>query len=248
MRCNGTTGRYASTPDSAAVSVTGDIDLRCQVALDDWTPGASMAFFGKYDAGSQRSYIMFIDSSGKLNLTVSNTGSASLPNNISSVATGVTDGAVKWVRSTRVASTGVVKFYTSDDGTSWTQLGTDISGTSGNIYDGTLPLEVGSYNGGGSYLAKGFFYTAQVLSGIAGTVVFNADFADRAVTFTESSSNAATVSIFPSGYEPTWLPAEALYGNARHYGYEMKKLDAPESVPKTTFPAATGGTTYPVAR
>jgi hypothetical protein len=51
-----------------------------------------------------------------------------------------------------------------------------------------------------------------------------------------------------AGYEPTWIAAEALYGNARHYGYEMKKLDAPEPAPKTTYPSATGGTTYPVAR
>lgn len=49
-------------------------------------------------------------------------------------------------------------------------------------------------------------------------------------------------------YEPTWLPAEALHGNAAHYGYEMKKLDSPEPSPKTTYPSATGGTTYPVAR
>ena len=50
------------------------------------------------------------------------------------------------------------------------------------------------------------------------------------------------------GYEPTWIAAQALYGNAAHYGYEAKKLDAPEPAPKTTYPAATGGTTYPVAR
>jgi hypothetical protein len=50
------------------------------------------------------------------------------------------------------------------------------------------------------------------------------------------------------GYEPTWIAAAALYGRASHYLYEAKKLDAPEPTPKTTYPAATGGTTYPVAR
>jgi hypothetical protein len=49
------------------------------------------------------------------------------------------------------------------------------------------------------------------------------------------------------GYEPTWIAAQALYGNANHYIYEMKKFGAP-SAPKTTYPTATGGTTYPVAR
>jgi hypothetical protein len=49
------------------------------------------------------------------------------------------------------------------------------------------------------------------------------------------------------GYEPTWLPAQALYGIANHYIYEMKKFGAP-SAPKTTYPTATGGAIYPVAR
>ena len=102
-------------------------------------------------------------------------------------------------------------------------------------------------------MTTGKFYKVQIRNNALndGTgIVFDADFTDKAFgsSFTESSANAATVSVWPGCYEPTWLPAVALYGNAAHYGYEMKKLDAPEPAPKTTYPAATGGTTYPVAR
>ena len=35
---SGLFGNYASTPDSAALSITGDIDIKCKVAMADWTP------------------------------------------------------------------------------------------------------------------------------------------------------------------------------------------------------------------
>ena len=45
-----------------------------------------------------------------------------------------------------------------------------------------------------------------------------------------------------------FLETMVVTGSPTYQGYEAKKLDAPEPAPKTTFPAATGGTTYPVAR
>lgn len=47
------------------------------------------------------------------------------------------------------------------------------------------------------------------------------------------------------GYEPTWLPAEALYGKANHYGYEPHVLDDPEPTPVTRYPAAPARTLFP---
>ena len=41
LRLPGLSGNYLSTPDTAATSVTGDIDIRVKVALDDWTPSAT---------------------------------------------------------------------------------------------------------------------------------------------------------------------------------------------------------------
>jgi len=34
----GTNGNYVSTPDAAPLDITGDIDIRVRISLDDWMP------------------------------------------------------------------------------------------------------------------------------------------------------------------------------------------------------------------
>jgi hypothetical protein len=41
----GASGDYVSTPDAAALDITGDLDLRVRVAMDDWTPAAESILF-----------------------------------------------------------------------------------------------------------------------------------------------------------------------------------------------------------
>ena len=194
----GTAGNYASTPDSAALSITGDIDIRCKVALNDWTPSTSSMLVAKYGAAAHRSWYFFVTTSGTLTLSTSADGT-NLTSQTSSVATGISDGAVKWVRATRVAASGATKYYLSDDGTSWTQLGTDCANTAGAIYDSDAALEIGSEGVGTLFCAAGRFHRAQVLSGIAGTIVFDADFTTTGRSFLESSSNTARVTINGTG-------------------------------------------------
>jgi hypothetical protein len=204
MYLPGVASNYASAPDAAALDITGDIDLRCKVALDDWTPAANTTLIAKYTTtGNQRSYRMYIGTSGQIVLQVSTDGTTpiTLTNN---ATTGVSDGSTKWVRATRVASTGLCQFFTSDNGTTWTQLSTDVSGTSGNLFSGTAIMEVGSQTVGASEPARGKFFRAQVLNGIGGTVAFDANFEGsitslNQASFTESSTNAATVTINRSG-------------------------------------------------
>jgi hypothetical protein len=247
MYLPGIAGSYASTPDAAALDVTGDIDIRCHVALKTWIPAAAgTALVSKYapSLGSEQSYLLFVMNTGTIRLVTTSTG-ANPQAYTSSVSTGLADGVDKWIRATRVASTGVTQFFTSADGSSWSQLGTDAAGTSGSIYSSAAPLEVGSYNVGALYNARGTFYRAQVLNGIGGTVVFDADFSDRGLSFTEDSSNHAPVTIYGRCYEPTWLPAQALYGIANHYIYEAYPPIDPEPIPATRYPAVPVGTTYP---
>jgi len=204
----GIASNYASAPDSAALDITGDIDLRVKVAMDDWTPTAQTALLAKdVITGSQRSYNLGLNTSGQLTLVWTANGST-VNQKISSVAINIVDGATKWVRATLDVDNGAsgndVQFFTSDDGVTWTQLGTTQT-TAGvtSIYSGTAALEVGS-NASGASQARGKFFRAQVLSGIAGTVAFDANFessitTNLPTTFTESSVNAATVTINYSG-------------------------------------------------
>jgi hypothetical protein len=103
----------------------------------------------------------------------------------------------------------VNKFYTSDDGVSWTQLGTTVTtaGTT-SIFDSTSALEIGSVSLGSNNLLNGTVYRAIVQSAYdtadnTTSAVFDADFSTQtadALAFTESSTNAATVTINTTRY------------------------------------------------
>jgi hypothetical protein len=127
----------------------------------------------------------------------------------STVAPTVTDGSTLWVRVTLDVNNGAsgsdTVFYTSTDGTTWTQLGTTITkpGTT-SIFNSNSKLTIGSFSNDTSGPARGKFFRAQVLNGIGGTVAFDANFETSITsllqtTFTESSTNAATVTINRSG-------------------------------------------------
>lgn len=199
QRLPGVAGNYASAPDSAALSVTGNIDVRCKVALDDWTPTAGQSLAAKYyTGGNQRSWGLQVATSGALVLSNCANGLNGFSSTSSAVNT-VANGTVKWARVTFRASDGRVQFFLSDDGTTWTQLGTDQTNSLRSLYDSTCPLEIGSSSGGTATLAQGKFYRVIIYSDLTETTkVFDADFTTKAVganTLIESSSNAATVTI-----------------------------------------------------
>jgi hypothetical protein len=197
LALTGTAGNYASSPNAAPLQITGDIDLRCKVALDDWTPSTENDLIAKEVTSTTRAYRFYVLPSGVLGILVSFNGTDQITAQ-SSVATGITDGSTKWVRATRVASTGLVRFFLSDDGTSWTQLGTDQSTTAGSIFNSSSSLNIGSRWAGASFQLKGTVYRAQIRNGIAGTVVFDANFegvSQYATSVVESSANAAVVTL-----------------------------------------------------
>jgi hypothetical protein len=199
MYLPGVASNFASTPDAAALDITGDIDLRVQVALDDWTPATTSTLISKWNSTTnQRSYAVDVSTTGFIVLNTSSNGTSITSTATSSVATGLADGSVKWVRITRVASTALTRFFLSDDGITWTQLGTDISGTPENIFSGSSDVAIGStLTSGGANPSAGKFYRAQILDGIAGTTVLDIDFASARVglssTFTAVSGQTVTL-------------------------------------------------------
>ena len=174
----GVASNYISTPDSAALSITGDLDARVQVALDDWTPTAASFLFSKAGFGGARGWQLSVTTTGLLSLEWSNNGTAVL-SALSTVATGITDGATKWVRVTLDVDNGAsgndVKFWLSDDGVTYTQLGATVTQAGvTSIFDNAVAVEIGSYASGSSP-SSGKFYGAQLLTAIDGTLVLDMD-------------------------------------------------------------------------
>jgi hypothetical protein len=199
----GASGSYASTPDTAALDITGDIDLRGVIALPDYSTGAEQTIVAKYGTTTnQRSYQARVTATGYLQGVFSTDGTA-IFNSISTISlydAGKSDGDLIAWRITRVAATGVVTFYLGNDPVilpdTWEPMGATVAGTTGNLFSGTAPLEVGSANSGALTRATGTIVTVRVLNGINGTTAAYPRFAQNATgtgSFADSTGKTWTV-------------------------------------------------------
>lgn len=157
-------GDYFSTPDSAANSITGDITLVIEAALTDWTPAAVNTFVSKDGVATNRSYSFTVQTNGTLRFNYSLLG-LTIVSITSSVAPSFVDGKKYHVAVERESATGKVRFYTSNDHTTWTQLGTEQTGVAGNIYNGTAPVEFGNL-ASASYALVGKIYDSEAYAGL----------------------------------------------------------------------------------
>lgn len=214
----GTAGDFFSTPDSAAASITGDIDIRVRVAMADWTPGAVSTLTAKTKNTTNRAYRFDVRSDGRLHFLSSPDGSVGNEvGELSVGSTGFTNGTVHWVRVTLDVNDGagnrVYEYFTSDDDvedsddvTTWTQLGTTIT-TAGvtTIVDNDSPVEIGSFFEGTGQLLAGKVHRAQIYDTIDGTSE-NVDFDPSKATV-----NTAT---FVSDTGETWTANGDAFVNA----------------------------------
>lgn len=185
----GTAGDSVSTPDAAALDVTGDIDVRIDLtssALQDADVVHELA--GKYTtAGDQRSWYLTV-SEGIVSFRWSTLGTAASEVSVQSTAAFHTPrGGRIALRVTLDVDNGAggntATFYTSDtiDGT-WTKLGNTVtnSGTT-SIFNSTAQLQVGTLTSLSNTSLAGRVHAFQLRNGIGGTAVADIDFAAETV-------------------------------------------------------------------
>lgn len=191
----------ASTPDSAALSITGDIDIRVMVSLEDWSPSIQCTLAAKWNTtGNQRSWTLGLTTTGTLQLLTSSAGSAVTVTAASTAnLSAYLPNQVSWVRATMDVDNGAagntVNFYTSTDGSSWSALGSAVT-TAGTtaIFNSTAVVTLG--NGTNNAALIGKIYKAEIYNGIAGTRVANPDFTAQsagATSFADGDGNTWTV-------------------------------------------------------
>jgi hypothetical protein len=194
----GTVGNYMAQPSPAGVTaIVGDIDIRVQVAMDDWTPAASSMLVCRDDNAARRIFRFRVITTGVLQLQWTADG-VTLITAASTVPAGVVDGTKKWARVTLDVNNGAggndVKFYTSDDGSVWTQLGATVTtaGVTSLFASATPPIAVGRLQEGDTQYMAGKIFAISIQSSIGGpTVAFfggASHITDGATTSTDFAS------------------------------------------------------------
>ncbi len=208
MVLDGAITSYASTPDSAAISIVGDIDIRINCAADDWTPSTQMLLISKYNtSANNRSWALYLSAAGNL-LYIWSADGATTTIKTSSAVPSLTNGSQVWFRVVHDVDNGAagndVLFYTSLEGTTYTQLGaTQTTAGVTSIFDSNADLMIGrtqqgAADLGGNIAFDGKVYYAEVRNGIAGTAVAKfdpaTDSAPGATSFTASTGEVWTLS------------------------------------------------------
>jgi hypothetical protein len=197
-----------ATPDTAALDIVGDIEIRVEVEPRTWRPERFEMLMSKYLAtGDQRSWVLYVGPDGYLTLRWYTAGTnASVVTAISTAQVPLGAGRLS-IRATLDVNNGAsgksVQFFTAPtiDG-AYTQLGATVTtaGTT-SIFSSSARLVVG----GGDDTARIFFdgdgfagrvYAARVYNGIGGTVVANPSFATQTIgttAFTDSVGRAWVV-------------------------------------------------------
>ncbi|MFC6017211.1 hypothetical protein ACFP2T_13465 [Plantactinospora solaniradicis] len=196
------TGGQLTTPDVAALDITGDIDVRVDAALTGWVSGATLA--SKYStATDERSWAFLVDTGGNLGLYWSPNGTfASRLYAESTAPVSVQPGARLAVRVTLDVNNGAAgnttTFYTAPTlAGPWTQLGSPVVkvGTT-SIHPGGDVVQVGREDGLTDPPACGRLYGLEIRNGINGTAVANPTFADQdpsAFTITDAAGRVWTL-------------------------------------------------------
>ncbi len=154
-------------------STTGDLDVRLKLGPTNWVPGTLRVPICRWNStGNQRGWWFGITSTGLLCLTWTTDGQTGTQvQKFSTVINGLS--GVAWIRATLDVDNGAsgndLKFYTSPDGATWTQLGATVT-TAGvtSVHQSTAPYQIGSLDSSFGSTYVGDMYWVEVRDGIGG--------------------------------------------------------------------------------
>ena len=223
---------YLSTPSSASYNITGDLDVRAEIAAESWTAGITVIASRYEVATNNRGWALQTTASGIPELYWSTDGT------VSSFATATSylpahAGQRIALRATldvaNAAGVYEVRFYTAlsvdaaDD--EWKLLGDPvIGGASTSVFDPALPVEFGARSTSTNPGVNGRLYRFQLRGGIGGTVLLDVDtslatvgagsFQDAAGhTWTAHSVTFTRRHVRFQGEVPDWTPLRDKSGN-----------------------------------
>ncbi len=206
LRLSGVANNHATIPDAGYLDGTGTLEFIVKVAFADWTPAADQSLVSKLDSSGTSGWQFRLDDNGADLRLLWHEGTFRAAQ--ADVMPTVSDGDWLWCRCVAVENGADrdATFYTSTDTTnnpdsvSWSQLGNVITVTNGagDLTANTETVFFGGATDTAHVINGGLAYVRVILNG---TIVADVDFTDTTAlaapyaTFTEASSNAATVTI-----------------------------------------------------
>jgi hypothetical protein len=197
---SGVTGNFVSTPNAAANQIVGDLDIYATIPLA--TQGAESIIVSKYASSSTISYVYVLRSDRTLRLYLSLNGSSLLTYNSTSA---YPIGSI-YTRVTRNKTLGEIKFFTSVDGVTYTQLGATITGvTTSDLFNSTSVLSIGAALNGNVSIITGAISRVTLANTIGGTPVvdFNPNQYNAATSQTQWTSSTGEVWTINTGTAAT---------------------------------------------
>lgn len=221
---------YIETADKAVLDLTGDLDIRIDMEMLSWTPQAADAIVlaSKYlTTGDQRSWLVRLMQTGRINLAWSTDGTLAARIDVSSPEPLPLANGRQAVRVTLDVNNGAggytVTWYTAPTiGGSWTQFAQTVTtaGTT-SVHSGSGALTVGGLSGNVTSgftvvpdYAYGRWYGFELRNGIAGTLVADLDPTGRTPGDTTWSDGLGT----PNTWTLFGDTGEVTTGNRRFVG------------------------------
>ncbi|MEU0199128.1 MULTISPECIES: carbohydrate binding domain-containing protein [unclassified Streptomyces] len=201
LELDGSAANNASTPDVAALDITGDLDLRWEGETDWYAPG-SRFLIGKWAESGNRAYALLIQDAALWLRFVTPAGDGLFA--FASLPVVPRRAAVRATLDTDNGTGGfTVRLYWADTiNGPWTQFGGDLSSTAFGaitLRTTTAPLTIAPSDLVTStrYPVAGRVYKAEVRNGIDGPLVASPDFTAQAagtISFADSAGRAWTLS------------------------------------------------------
>jgi hypothetical protein len=148
----GVVGNNMTVPDAAAVDITGDICHIWHVRPADITPAAAVALGAKFSpTGGNQSWRVTIETAGTIIYAWVDSGGTtrSATSTVALSVNGYADNQALHIAVTHDVDNGAagnsVRFWTSPDATTWTQLGTTVTQAfTTSIFNSAAVVEIGS--------------------------------------------------------------------------------------------------------
>ena len=221
-------GNYFSSPYNAAITLRGNLDIKADIQSN---LSSSQQDIFSNNATLNLKVTFRTNSSNGLRLLLYLDGVTALIYDSTANITTITDR--QWVRVTRNATSGVIQFFTSPNGTTWTQLGTNVAGATGSLFNGTNAYEIGSNIAGTSVNGfQGIIYRILVSQTINGAAALDFNPANYSRATSQSSWTSTTGEVWTNnmlatntGFKSMICDTTLFAGNGTSVGMRAASLN-----------------------